>query len=404
MTAKKTEILIIGAGLIGLSTAMHIKRMRPRSTVTVIEKGSVISDQQSGHNSGVLHAGIYYEPGSLKAQFCVEGNQQLAKLCLDYGLPLVRCGKVIVAGTGLEEARLDWLLDRGAANGVPGLRIIGESELREIEPNVHTSKALYAPNSAIVDYRKIAAAYADLFEKAGGELKLNTEFIRSSIEKGVWRVISSADEYDAELIINCAGLQSDIVAAKMGCQPDVKIIPFRGEYYLLKAESRELVNGLVYPVPDPSLPFLDVHLTPRVNGDVEAGPNAVLATRREGYTWGDFFWPEFRDTLRYPGFWKLASRHFRAGVSEINRSLRKSVFVRSLQKLVPDIMGDDLVPGGAGVRALAVDRDGRLIDDFYLEEMPGAIHVLNAPSPAATSSFLIGKHVANRANLRINDD
>ena len=284
---------------------MHIKRMRPRLTVTVIEKGSVISDQQSGHNSGVLHAGIYYEPGSLKAQFCVEGNQQLAKLCLDYGLPLVRCGKVIVASTGLEEARLDWLLDRGAANGVPGLRIIGESELREIEPNVIRAKLCTHRIRPIVDYRKIAAVYAELFEKAGGELKLNTEFIRSSIEKGVWRVISSADEYDAELIINCAGLQSDIVAAKMGCQPDVKIIPFRGEYYLLKAESRELVNGLVYPVPDPSLPFLDVHLTPPLTGMWKLVPNAVLATRREGYTWGDFSGRslEIRSAIRASGNW-----------------------------------------------------------------------------------------------------
>ena len=216
--------------------------------------------------------------------------------------------------------------------------------------------------------------------------------------------MTSNVEIDANLVINCAGLQADLVAKNMGATPEVRIIPFRGEYYLLREASRGLVNGLVYPVPDPSLPFLDVHLTPRVNGDVEAGPNAVLATMREGYSRQDFAWAEFRETISYPGFWRLAGRHFRAGVSEINRSLRKGVFVKSLQKLVPDITSNDLVPGGAGVRAQAVDRDGNLVDDFHIEEAPGAIHVLNAPSPAATSSFMIGKHIANKADLRINAD
>lgn len=404
MAATKTEVLIVGAGLVGLATAMHVKNMRPRSSVTVIEKGSMISDQQSGHNSGVLHAGIYYEPGSLKAKFCVEGNQLLAGLCQKFNIPLVRCGKVIVASSDEEVSRLERLHDRGTDNGVPGLRIIGMRELREIEPNVVAKKALYAPNSAIVDFRKIAAVYAAIFEKAGGLLQLNTEFLGSHEEGGRRHVVTTQGEFDTKLVINCAGLQSDMVAKKMGSEPEVQIIPFRGEYYLLREESRDLVKGLIYSVPDPSLPFLDVHLTPRVNGDVEAGPNAVLATRREGYTRRDFSWPEFRDTLLYPGFWRLAMRHFGAGVAEINRSLRKGVFVKSLQKLVPDITADDLVPGGAGVRAQAVDRRGRLIDDFYMEEAPGAIHVLNAPSPAATSSFLIGKHVANKADLRINSD
>ena len=216
--------------------------------------------------------------------------------------------------------------------------------------------------------------------------------------------MTSNVDFDAKLVINCAGLQADIVAANMGTRPEVQIIPFRGEYYLLREERRNLVNGLIYPVPDPALPFLDVHLTPRVTGEVEAGPNAVLATKREGYSRRDFSWKEFNETLSYPGFWRLAAKHFRAGVSEINRSLRKGVFVKSLQKLVPDITADDLVPGGAGVRAQAVDRQGRLVEDFYMEESPGAIHVLNAPSPAATSSFMIGKHIANKADLRINAD
>ena len=404
MTTINTEVLIIGGGLVGLSTAMHIKNMRPRSTVTVIEKGSKISDQQSGHNSGVLHAGIYYEPGSLKARFCVEGNQLLAALCQKFELPLVRCGKVIVATNDGEVDRLERLLDRGTENGVPGLRLISSSELREIEPNVDGIKALYAPNSAIVDYRKIAAVYTAIFEKAGGQLLLDTEFVASYDDGGIQRVMTSTVDVDAKLVINCAGLQADIVATRMGTRPEVQIIPFRGEYYLLREESRKLVNGLVYPVPDPALPFLDVHLTPRVNGEVEAGPNAVLATKREGYSRKDFSWKDFSETLSYPGFWRLAAKNFRAGASEINRSLRKGVFVKSLQKLVPDITADDLVPGGAGVRAQAVDRQGRLVDDFYMEESPGAIHVLNAPSPAATSSFMIGKHIANKADLRINAD
>ena len=257
MTATKTEVLIVGAGLVGLASAMHIKSMRPRSTVTIVDKGSKISDQQSGHNSGVLHAGIYYEPGSLKAKFCVEGNQLLAGLCQKFNLPLIRCGKVIVANTDDEVDRLERLHDRGVDNGVPGLRIIGMRELREIEPNVIARKALHAPNSAVVDFRKIAAVYAAIFEKAGGIIKLDTEFLGAYSEGGGRRVVTTQEEFDAKLVINCAGLHADIVARKMGAVPEVRIVPFRGEYFMLKEKSRSLVNGLVYPVPDPSLPFLD---------------------------------------------------------------------------------------------------------------------------------------------------
>jgi L-2-hydroxyglutarate oxidase LhgO len=401
MSSDNTDVLIVGAGLVGLATAMHLQKMRPRTSVTVIEKGSRISDQQSGHNSGVLHAGIYYEPGSMKARFCVEGNRVLAALCEKFNIPIVRCGKVIVANTDEEIDRLERLRDRGTENGVPGLRMVSERELREIEPNVEGAKALYAPNSAIVDYRKIAAVYAALLENAGGKLLLNTEFLSSTNREGRSRVCTTEGEFTTRLVINCAGLQSDLVAKKMGTNPDIRIIPFRGEYYMLREESRALVKGLIYPVPNPALPFLDVHLTPRVSGEVEAGPNAVLATMREGYRRSDFSAREFGATLAYPGFWLLAARNIRPGIAEINRSLRKSVFVKSLQKLVPDITPDDLEPGGAGVRAQAVGRRGNLVDDFYIEESPGAIHVLNAPSPAATSSFMIGKHIAHKADLRI---
>jgi len=404
MSIIDSEILIIGGGLIGLATAMHLQKMRPRSTICLIEKDGKIADQQSGHNSGVLHAGIYYEPGSLKAKFCVEGNQVLAALCEKFNIPLVRCGKVIVANTDEEIDRLERLHDRGTDNGVPGLCLVSMRELRDIEPNVEGAKALYSPNSAIVDFRKLAAIYAAIFENGGGRLFLNTQFIASCNDKGRWRVITNGNEFNAKLVINCAGLHSDVVARQMGCKPDIQIIPFRGEYFLLREERRNLVRGLVYPVPDPSLPFLDVHLTPRVTGEVEAGPNAVLAMMREGYRRSDFSARDFAATLAYPGFWLLAARNLRAGISEINRSLRKRVFVRSLNRLVPEITADDLEPGGAGVRAQAVDRRGRLVDDFYVEEAPGAIHVLNAPSPAATSSFMIGKHIAHKADLRVNAD
>lgn len=404
MTTIDTEVLIIGGGLVGLATAMHLQKMRPRSSITVIEKDGKISDQQSGHNSGVLHAGIYYEPGSLKAKFCVEGNRTLAALCQKFAIPIVRCGKVIVANSDEEVDRLERLHERGIDNGVPGLRLISVRELREIEPHVEGAKALYAPNSAIVDFRKVAAVYAAIFENSGGKLQLNTEFLSSATFEGVSRVFTSQGEITAKLVINCAGLHSDVVARAMGSRPEVRIIPFRGEFYTLREDRRDLVKGLIYPVPNPALPFLDVHLTPRVSGEVDAGPNAILATMREGYSRRDFSAREFGQTLAYPGFWLLAARHFRAGISEIHRSLRKSVFVRSLQRLVPDITADDLEPGGAGVRAMAVDKRGNLVDDFYVEESPGAIHVLNAPSPAATSSFMIGKHIAHKADLRINAD
>ena len=380
---------------------MHLQKMDSNLSIVVLEKDSTICGQQSGHNSNVLHAGIYYEPGSMKAKFCVDGNRELAALCGEFGLPIVRCGKVIVANTNQEIQRLENLLSRGTSNGVPGLRILTKTELKEVEPNVRGEKALYAPHSAVVDYRKIADVYAEIFEGGGGQLLLNTEFLSASAADDGQKVATSEGFLTAKLVINCGGLQSDLIAQKMGSKPNIQIIPFRGEYYVFRPESRNLVNGLVYPVPDPSLPFLDVHLTPQVDGSVEAGPNAVLATMREGYAWKDFSARDFWQTLSYPGFWNLARKNLRAGVSEINRSLRKRIFVESLQKLVPVITADDLERGGAGVRAMAVDRRGNLVDDFYIEEEPGAIHVLNAPSPAATSSYMIGKHLAHKADANL---
>lgn len=404
MSATSTDVLIIGGGLIGLATAMHLQQSCPRLSVTLLEKSPAVAAQQSGHNSGVLHGGIYYEPGSLKAKLCVEGNRALDAFCKEHDILLVRCGKVVLASSEAQAARLTRLYERGTANGVPGLRLISSEELREIEPHAFAVTALRAPNSAIVDFPAVAAAYGEVFRSHGGRILLCTTFLSSVPERGAQQVTTSGGDFSARLVINCGGLHADRIARSMGNRPAVQVIPFRGEYYVLREDRRSLVRGLIYPVPDPALPFLDVHLTPKVSGEVEAGPNAILATHREGYRRSDFSARDVVETLGFPGFWRLVARNLGAGVNEINRSLRKSVFVRSLNRLVPAIVAQDLLPGGAGVRAMAVDRRGRMIDDFYIEEAPGAIHVLNAPSPAATSSFMIGKHIAHRARLRIDPD
>ena len=398
---EKTDVVVIGGGLVGLSTAMHLQAMRRRLAITLIEKDGQLASQQSGHNSGVIHAGIYYEPRSLKAQFCVEGHRALLEFCTQHDIPVIKCGKVIVASSDDEIDRLERLRDRGIDNGVPDLRIIDQSELGEVEPNVTGVRALYAPHSAVVDYSKVTAAYAGIFQAAGGNIKLETKVLSARQVKGQRLVETTSGTIEARLIINCAGLHADIVAAKAGTNPGLRIIPFRGEYFEFRSERRYLVKGLVYPVPNPQLPFLDVHLTPTVDGSVLAGPNAILASKREGYSRKDFDVGDLASILSYRGFWWLVGRYWKPGLTEINRALRKRVFVRCLQRLVPEITIQDLVPGGAGVRAQAVDGRGRLIDDFCIEESPGAIHVLNAPSPAATSSLMIGKFIANKADLRL---
>lgn len=404
MSVQQSDVVVVGGGLVGLSTAMHLQTMRPRLKITLIEKDDQLAAQQSGHNSGVIHAGIYYDPGSLKAEFCVQGHRSLLEFCEQYEIPVGKCGKVIVANTDEETDRLERLHDRGTDNGVPGLRLIDQRELREIEPNVSGLHALHAPYSAVVDYRKVASAYAAIFRQGGGNIALETSFMSARQVAGSNRIETTSGDIETRLIINCAGLHADVVARHAGSSPGLKIIPFRGEFFELSAESRQLVNGLVYPVPNPQLPFLDVHLTPTVDGSVMAGPNAVLATMREGYRWSDFSFADMASTLSYGGFWWLMGRYWKPGIAEINRSLRKSVFVQSLQRLLPEITAAELAPGGSGVRAQAVDRRGRLIHDFRIEEGPGAIHVLNAPSPAATSSLMIGKHIANKADLRTNAD
>jgi L-2-hydroxyglutarate oxidase LhgO len=398
------DVLIIGGGLVGLATAMHLQELRPGLSIKLIEKESHVAAHQSGRNSGVAHAGIYYEPGSLKARFCVEGKAILKEYCEKNAIAYRACGKFIVASNEQEAARLDHLLKRGQENGVAGLRLVSKAELRDIEPNVSGLKALYSPESAIVDFGAVAVSYAKDFVAGGGALFLETEFQAAGDYAGTRHVATSKDEYSARLIINCAGLFADVIARDMGTDPGIRIIPFRGDFFDLTPQAAGLVKTLIYPVPDPALPFLGVHITPTVDGRVKAGPNAILATKREGYRATDFSVRDVADALTFGGFWRFSARYARPGVAELNRSLRKVVFVRSVQKLLPALRSQDLTRSRSGVRAQALDRHGRMVDDFRIEESPGAIHVLNAPSPAATSSPIIGKYIASRASLRINAD
>jgi len=376
---------------------MNLLERFPHIKLAVLEKNAKEGTQQSGHNSGVIHSGIYYKPGSFKAKFCVAGRASMTQFCEENDIPVWTCGKLIVANDDAGIERLNALEERGTANQVEGLRMMGKDEITEIEPHVIARKALYAPGTGIVDYRNVTAVYARRVKAAGGMIEFNTELVGSMDVAGNTILETTSGELETNAVINCAGLHSDIVAEMMGVETGLRIIPFRGEYYKLKKESEFLVKGLIYPVPDPAFPFLGVHLTQTMKGWVEAGPNAVLATKREGYRKRDFSISEFLRTVTYPGFWKMGIREWKTGVWEINRSLRKSVFLESLQQLVPELTMSDLEGTGSGVRAQAVDKAGNLVDDFRIEESPGAIHVLNAPSPGATSSLVIGEYIADIA-------
>lgn len=399
VSSTKYDIVIIGAGIIGLATGMKLLERFPNINLAILEKDSKEGTQQSGHNSGVIHSGIYYKPGSLKAKFCVAGRAAMTQFCNENGIPVRTCGKLIVATDMAGEDRLHALEERGTANQVEGLRFVDQDEMAEIEPHVKARKALYAPGTGIVDYRNVTAVYADRVKSLGGDIFFNTELNGSKIIGSTTVLETSSGEYECSNVINCAGLHSDLVAETMGVRVNLRIIPFRGEYYKLRKESEFLVKGLIYPVPDPAFPFLGVHLTQTMKGWVEAGPNAVLAAKREGYRKRDFSFTDFVRTVAFPGFWKMSVREWKTGLWEINRSLRKGVFLDSLQQLVPELSSDDLAGTGSGVRAQAVDIAGNLIDDFRIEESRGAIHVLNAPSPGATSSLVIGEHIANLAAI-----
>ena len=391
------DVAIIGGGILGLSSARHLLLQHPELRVLVIEKGSEVAGQQTGHNSGVIHSGIYYRPGSLKAQFCVDGRNSIVEFCEQHGIAFERCGKLIMASREDELPRMETLFERGKANGVEGLEMVGPERIAEIEPHVSAIKALWSPATAIVDFSAITREYARQLTEAGGTLQLKTRVTDITPREDSVVIETDQGEREARHLINCAGLHSDRIARLMGVEIDLQIVPFRGEYYTLKKEREHLVKGLIYPVPDPDLPFLGVHFTRNVKGYVEAGPNAVLATAREGYRKRDLNIRDFSETLGFPGFWRVAKREWKTGINEVNRSLRKSVFTRDLQKMIPEIESNDLTTGGAGVRAQAVRRDGTLLDDFAIERTERAVHVLNAPSPGATSSLEIGKYIAGLA-------
>ena len=400
--AETDPVVIIGGGIVGLASALALVQ-RSDPPLVVLEKEPEVSLHQTGHNSGVIHSGIYYRPGSLKARLCVEGRRRLIEFCDAHRIPYELCGKLIVATRDSERPRLAELERRAAANGIPDVRRLSSSEVREIEPSVRSLEGLHVPATGIVDYRVVSQGYAQEIAAYGGEIRTRTAVTGLRREGDRLHVQTAEGSLRARAVVNCAGLFSDRVARWSGIEPPARIVPFRGEYFRLRADRRSIVRGLVYPVPDPELPFLGVHFTRTIHGEVEAGPNAVPALAREGYTWKEFHWRDVAETLTYRGTPRLLRRYGWTEVAEVHRSLSRAGFVRDLQRMVPSLTEDDLVPGGSGVRAQAVTPDGKLVDDFLIMDSPGAVHVLNAPSPAATASLAIGEYVCDVVRQRFPD-
>ena len=391
------DVAVIGGGILGLSSARELLLRFPSLSVLVLEKEPNLARHQTGHNSGVIHSGIYYKPGSLKARNCVEGARLLTRYCDEHGIPYERCGKVIVAVNESEVPALEELYRRGTANGVPGLRRIGPDELKRLEPYARGVAALYSPETGIIDYKQVTQAYATDFQEAGGQISFSTTLQGiQSLVQGM-ELKTSRGIVRARHLINCAGLYADVVANMTSPDNQVRIIPFRGDYYTLSPRAESMVNGLIYPVPDPAFPFLGVHFTRTVHGYTEAGPNAVLAFAREGYTIAKVNFGELAQTISYPGFWRLTLRYWRMGSQELFQSVSKLAFLKSAQRLLPDVRLEDLVNRGSGVRAQAVDRNGQLLDDFVITRGNNAVHVRNAPSPGATASLAIGRHIVEVA-------
>ncbi len=391
------DIAVIGGGIVGLSFAMQAVEKFPGLRVVVLEKEAGVARHQTGHNSGVIHSGVYYKAGSLKARLCVAGAREIVEFCARHGIPHEVCGKLIVATNSEETARLDVLLAQGITNGLEGLRLLSRAAMLEFEPHVGGVRALLVPSTGITDYAAVTAKYAEIAAAHGAEVRTNTGVVgferASSGSSDDVVVRTRAGEFSARYVVNCAGLYSDRVARMAGDDPGMILIPFRGEYYDLAAARQGLVRALIYPVPDPRYPFLGVHFTRRIQGNVDAGPNAVLAFRREGYRWVDFDLGETMEVFLNAGFWAMARQHWKNGLGEFRRSLRKREFVRSCQKLVPEVRMEDMTPGGSGVRAQAVAPDGVLVDDFRFVARERFLHVLNVPSPAATASLPIGREI-----------
>jgi (S)-2-hydroxyglutarate dehydrogenase len=394
---RRADLAVVGAGILGLATARSLSLRHPRLRVVVIDKERELAAHQTGRSSGVIHSGLYYAPGSLKARLCTTSAAKLYRYCEERGIPTVRCGKVVVATREEELPRLEELHRRGLANGVPGLELIGGERLRELEPHAAGIRALHCPSTGIVDFRLVAAAYARDVEDAGGEILLGHELTAVVRRGGNVLLRTSGGDVEARYAIACAGVHADRVARLVGGSVEPRIVPFRGDYWVLRPGARHLANALLYPVPDPSFPFLGIHTTPRMDGSMWLGPNAVLAFAREGYGRYDVRLRDLRDTLAAPGFRRMARRHWRMGTAELAGDYSRRLFVRAARKLLPELRASDVVPGPAGIRAQALSPDGRLVDDFVVAVEGGVLHVRNAPSPGATSSLGIGETIADLA-------
>jgi L-2-hydroxyglutarate oxidase len=389
---ERANVVVIGGGIVGLASAFRLTRKYPDRRVTVLEKEPVVAAHQTGHNSGVIHSGIYYKPGSLKARNCREGKKAMEAFCAEEGIPFETCGKVIVATSEAELPGLRKLLERGEANGV-NCEAIGRERLRELEPHVSGLLAIHVKEAGIVNYTRVCERLAERVTQAGGKVVTSARVVAIRKSASSVTIESTAGAFEAEYAVNCAGLQSDRITAMSGVRPPAKIVPFRGEYYELAPEAEHLCRNLIYPVPDPNFPFLGVHFTRMVGGGVECGPNAVLALAREGYKWSQFNARDLAEVLAYSGFRRMIAKHWRMASFEVWRSLNKAAFTRALQRLVPEIRGSHLHAAPAGIRAQALTPQGDLVDDFLIEESPRMVNVCNAPSPAATASLSIGAHV-----------
>lgn len=390
----KYDVIIIGGGIVGLATAYQTLKKSPNTKLLLIEKESSLAKHQTGNNSGVIHSGLYYKPGSLKAINCITGYHKLLAFCDENNIAYDLCGKVVVATQKEELPILNTLYERGIQNGLKNLQKLNAEEIKQYEPHCTGIEGIRVPQTGIIDYKLVSETYGKRIQELGGSIHLDEKVVNIQSNSGSESVITTKSNYDTKILVNCAGLYSDKVA-NMTTRVDTKIIPFRGEYYEIKKEKQHLVKHLIYPVPDPNFPFLGVHFTRMINGGVEAGPNAVLAFAREGYTKSDVNLAEFFESITYPGFIKVATKYWQAGLGEMYRSFSKKAFTKALQRLIPELSEEDLVTGGAGVRAQACDRSGGLLDDFKIIEEKGAINVINAPSPAATSSLSIGDTISD---------
>ena len=397
------RVAIIGGGIVGLATAFKVQKLCPNHEVLVIEKEASVGAHQSSHNSGVLHAGLYYKPGSFKAKLAVRGIRLMKEFCLEHGIPHETCGKLVVATDARQLAVLDSLFERGQLNGLSGLQKLDKAQMREIEPHVGGVAALHVPEEGIVDYRAVCGQLSKLITGQGGAIQLRSKVTGFSRSGSTWRINTDRETHEVGLVINTAGLYCDKICQLAGNARTEKIIPFRGEYFKIKPERSHLVRNLIYPVPDPQFPFLGVHFTRMVHGGIEAGPNAVLAFAREGYSKTDIHLGELAEALAYPGLWRFIRKHWRMCWIEVWQSLNKRRFCQALQKLVPEIQESDLTVGGAGVRAQAMSLDGSLVQDFLFVKKEGMLHVLNAPSPGATASLAIGEEIVNEVQTMLNN-